>query len=247
MLGRFLTIEYAILATIIAFASYVVMAILAKLITFKIGEANKHSYANSIYKHMNLVVFTYLTLLEVLVMVAIWAGYLPCLILVILACLLIALKYRYGKKVGSYLGILNVVKNNKCDLDDYVEIDGTIGKITKFDNYHLELLEQDGTYAYISGSNVDNIINYSRNVLDVKMEIGISNQKDINEVIKLLEKELPAITQDYPVILEGPNIDGVSHINPDSYTLVLSTKLKYENIEPMRKVINAKVASIIGK
>lgn len=247
MIGRFLTIEYAIIASAVSFVCYIIAMSISKIVTYKIGEANKHSYANNIYKHMNLIISTYLTLFVLLALITIWAGFLVTIVLSMFVISLIIIKYQYGKKAKDFLGILNVIKNNKCDVGEYVQINDAKGKVIKFSNYHLELLDLDGTYLYISGNKIDNIINNSRNVFDVKMEINISIDKNINDVTKILEKELPAITQDYPIILEGPNIDGVSHVDTNYYTLVLSTKLKYEDIDKMKKVINARVVGIIGK
>ena len=59
--------------------------------------------------------------------------------------------------------------------------------------------------------------------------------------------KLPSLINDYPMILEGPNIDGASHVDVDYYTLSLSTKVKYEDIDKVKDAINAKVASLIGK
>ena len=155
--------------------------------------------------------------------------------------------YIYSKKSKDYLGILNIVKNNKCDVGDYISIDGINGKVVNFNMYYLELLDLNGAYAYVSGNKINNIINNSRNVFNVKVEVNISNKNNIDDVIKLLEKELPSLINDYPMILEGPNIDGASHVDVDYYTLSLSTKVKYEDIDKVKDAINAKVASLIGK
>ena len=247
MFGRFMIIEYATLASIISGCAYVISICITSFTTYKLGKNNNHSYANKIYKHMNYVISSYITLLLIIALVIIWAGYALSLLISIFAISFICLRYIYSKKSKDYLGILNIVKNNKCDVGDYISIDGINGKVVNFNMYYLELLDLNGAYAYVSGNKINNIINNSRNVFNVKVEVNISNKNNIDDVIKLLEKELPSLINDYPMILEGPNIDGASHVDVDYYTLSLSTKVKYEDIDKVKDAINAKVASLIGK
>lgn len=247
MFGRFLIPEYAVLATIIIVSSHLIAICISRLITYRIGKDNSHSYAYFTYKHLNRAITTYITLIEVLLLITIWAGYLASIILTFLASLLIVLRYVYGRKAKEFLGILNIVRFNKCDIGDYISGDNFSGKVVKFYNYYLELEDLNGAYFYVSGEKIKTLVNNSRNVFDVKIEIEIPNTKQLGEVTKVLEKELPSLIQDYPIILEGPNIDGVGHISESSYTLILSTKVKYEDIDRVTKAINAKVVMVLGK
>ncbi|MBO7086087.1 MAG: hypothetical protein J6W25_03125, partial [Bacilli bacterium] len=102
-------------------------------------------------------------------------------------------------------------------------------------------------YTYLRGSNINNFVNNSKNVYDVKINICVSSDKKIDNVKEILEKELPSLINDYPLILEGPNFDGVGKIEKDAYTIILSTKVKYEDIDKAKAVIQTKVMEVLGK
>ncbi|MBO4623618.1 MAG: mechanosensitive ion channel [Bacilli bacterium] len=247
MIGLLLPIKYAIIVSVVLLLTYFSVVGLVGLVTYRISKENNHSLSRDVYKHWHYIICTYVTMFLILVEVAIWLGILPTGIISLFFIVSIIIRYSFIRKTRDFHSIYWIVKNNKCEVNDYISVDNYSGKIIKMNIYQIELLDLTGNYTFLRGASIDNIINNSKNVYDIKINVVISNDKLIDKVKELLEKELPSLVKDYPIILEGPNFDGVADINKDSYTIILSTKVKYEDIDKAKAVIQTKVMEVLSK
>lgn len=247
MLGRFISLQNAFIASGIALGIYIIALCIIGLITRKLGKANNHSFAIKTYNHIYYIITTYLTMILIVVLSVVWAGIAIGIFEFVFFLVIILIKYAYVRTTKDFYAIYDIVKNNKCDVNDYIRADGESGKITGFNLYHLELMNADGSIAYIEASDINKIINYSKNIVNIQLQINVSINNDSTKLIKLLEQELPLIVKDYPFILEGPNIDGIGNINSTSYDILLSTKVEYENISKAKDAIQTKALELIGK
>ena len=247
MIGKLFKTEYCVLISIILLLTYFLIIGLVRFITYKVSEDNDHSLSKKAYKHLYFIISTYVTMFLCLVMVSIWLGLLTGGILSLFFTSAVFIQYAFIKKTKDFYRIYEIVKNHECDENDYIEADIYKGKIVSFNLYHLELLDNCGNYTYLKGSSINNLINNSKNVYDVKINVVINNIIKVDNIKELFEKELPSLVKDYPMILEGPNFDGVGKINIDSYTVILSTKVKYEDIDKVKAVIQTKVTEVLKK
>ena len=247
MIGQLFKTEYCILISIILLLTYFLIVGLVRFITYKVSEDNNHTLSKKAYKHLYFIISTYVTMFLSLVLVSIWAGLVTSGILSLFFISIVFIQYAFIKKTKDFYRIYEIVRNNECDINDYIEVDDYNGKIVSLNLNYLELLDNCGNYTYLRGSSITNLVNNSKNVYDVKINVCINKDIKVNDIKELLEKELPSLVKDYPLILEGPNFDGVAEINKDSYTIILSTKVKYEDIDKAKAVIQTKVMEVLGK
>ena len=247
MIGKLFKTEYCVLISIILLLTYFAIIGLVRFITYKISEDNNHTLSKKVYKHLYFIISTYVTMFLALTIVSIWAGLLTSGILSLFFISAIFIQYAFIKKTKDFYRIYEIIKNHECDIHDYIEVDNYKGKIIAFNLYHLELLDNSGNYTYLRGSSITNLVNNSKNVYDVKINVCINNDIKVKDIKELLEKELPSLAKDYPLILEGPNFDGIGAINKDSYTIILSTKTKFEDIDKAKVVIQTKVMEVLSK
>ena len=247
MIGKLLQTEYCVLVSVILLLTYFLVIGIIRFVTYKISESNAHSLSKATYKHFYYIICTYVTMFLFLSLISLWLGMIAGAIITLFFIATMFIRYAFIKKTKDFYGIYEIVKNNKCDVNDYISVDNYKGKIVNITLYHLELLDMCGNYTYLRGSNIINFVNNSKNVYDVKINICVSSDKKIDNVKEILEKELPSLINDYPLILEGPNFDGVGKIEKDAYTIILSTKVKYEDIDKAKAVIQTKVMEVLGK
>ena len=247
MIGQLFKTEYCVLISIILLLTYFLIVGLVRFITYKVSEDNNHTLSKKAYKHLYFIISTYVTMFLCLVMVSIWLGLITGGILSLFFISSVFIQYAFIKKNKDFYRIYEIVKNYECDVNDYIEVDNYKGKIVSFNLYHLELLDNSGNYTYLKGSSITNLINNSKNVYDVKINVMIDGDKKVDDIKELFEKELPSLVKDYPIILEGPNFDGVGEIDKDSYSIILSTKVKYEDIDKAKAVIQTKVMEVLCK
>ena len=207
----------------------------------------KHSFAKAAYKQIYNIGCTYVILLSILALISVWAGFLVTIIVGVLFVVLIILKLACFNSEKEFYGIYDLVKNQKCDVGDYIEVSNAYGKIDSFHLTYLELIDNDGYTKMVKGSELNNLVNNSRNVIDIKVISHVSINKKYDEIRSLLEKELPLIIEDYPMILEGPSVMGVANINLSEYELIISAKTKYEDIEKVKSAIQTRIVELIGK
>ena len=247
MIGKLFKTEYCVLISIILLLTYFAIVGLVRFITYKISEDNNHTLSKKAYKHLYFIISTYVTMFLTLTIVSIWVGLLTSGILSLFLISSVFIQYAFIKKTKDFYRIYEIIKNHECDIHDYIEVDNYKGKIIAFNLYHLELLDNSGNYTYLRGSSITNLVNNSKNVYDVKINVCINNDIKVKDIKELLEKELPSLAKDYPLILEGPNFDGIGAINKDSYTIILSTKTKFEDIDKAKAVIQTKVMEVLSK
>lgn len=247
MFLRFLTIDQSLIISASIIGVYILVESISAICTYKLGKSGTHSFSKKAYHHLQNRMETYFVILTIISLFVVWLGYMAAIIIASLFFVLVIVKHVSHNDTKDFSVIFDIVKNNKCDVGDYIKVGNLSGKVVKFNYRGIEAQNASGEYIYFAGSKIDNLINNSKSIFDVNIDIVIPIEKDVEKLKALLEKGLPLLINDYPMILEGPNFDGISYIDASTYSLSLSTKLKYEDIDKVSKAIKMEVLKLIGK
>ena len=131
---------------------------------------------------------------------------------------IVALAVSFGaqKLIADFISGLGIVFENYYDVDDVVEIDGFKGRVEEISLRSTKIINAKNEVKIINNGSIDKVINFSKNPSIGVVDIGIAYEEDINKVIKVLEENLESIRDNYPQIIEGPNVVGVTSLE-DSY------------------------------
>ena len=139
---------------------------------------------------------------------------------------IVALAVSFGaqKLIADFISGLCIVFENYYDVDDVVEIDGFKGKVEEISLRSTRIINYKNEVKIINNGSIDKVINYSKNPSIGIVNIAISYSEDINRVIKVLEENLEIVRDNYPQIIEGPNVVGVTSLNDSSINIRINVK-----------------------
>lgn len=121
-----------------------------------------------------------------------------------------------------------IVIDNQFDVDEVVEINGFKGKVLEIRLRTTKLINNYGEIKSIRNGCITSVSNFSRTFSLAVVEISVSYDCDLNNVITLLDERLPLLKENYPQIIEGPIVSGIEKLNKDSITLKINAKTNCE-------------------
>ena len=130
------------------------------------------------------------------------------------------------------------------DLGDIIEINGFKGKVVNITLTKTTIQSLSGEIKTISSSRIKEVTNFSKAYSNVVVEIPVSYNEEIDEIINLLEEKLPSLKEEYSQILEGPIINGVEDVDAAKVILRISAKTTPENNLPVARGIRKAIIDI---
>ena len=123
---------------------------------------------------------------------------------------------------------MTIVFENFFDIDDVVEIKGFKGRVMEIGLRATKLVNFKGEVKIFSNGDITEVTNFSRNPSLGIVEVEISQDQNIDEVINLLSEKLPLIREAFPQIIEGPNVLGVIRLSSRGFTIRITVKTMSE-------------------
>ncbi|SET92579.1 small conductance mechanosensitive channel [Salinibacillus kushneri] len=122
-----------------------------------------------------------------------------------------------------------ILLEKQIDVDDYVSLGGESGIVEEVGLRTTQMRGFDGTLHFIPNRNISNVNNHSRGNMRALVDIGISYDENIDEVVKVLQDVCDQFAAKDERVKEGPDVVGVQSFG--SSDVVLRIIAQTENME----------------
>ena len=102
----------------------------------------------------------------------------------------------------------------------------------------------DGNIKIYNNSEISGILNMTKETSVAAIIIGIEYSQDINYVEQVLYRELPALADKNPAILEGPTYNGITELGESSVNLRITARTSEQDVWGVRMYLNREVLQI---
>lgn len=231
-----------IISTAVVILVALLLVFIARVITKKFIKKNqgKRKHAVTMAKLILSVLKYTVYILMVIILLGVWGIDVTPLLA---GAGIVALGISLGaqKIIGDLVSGLFIVFENSYDVDDVVEINGFKGTVQEISLRTTRIINWKNEVRIISNGNITDITNYSKNPSVGSVDIGIAYRENIDEVFALLEEKLPALKEQFPQIIEGPNVIGVSNLGASSVDIkinvITSTEQHYSVERGIKKFV----------
>lgn len=151
------------------------------------------------------------------------------------------------KLINDFISGVFIIFEHHFDIGDTVQIDGFTGTIIDIGLKTTKVKSWKGEVKIVSNGNIDTLINYSVNDMVAVVEFGIAYKENVDEVISLLNKELPIYFKDSTVIVEEPKIVGVVGLNESEVTLRATCITKTGEQHGMERELRKTIKEVLDK
>lgn len=125
----------------------------------------------------------------------------------------------------DFLNGLFIVAEDQYNVGDWISIDSYSGTVEDFTLRVTRLRALDGRQIIIPNSSIAQVVNYTKSWAVSNVELGISYDAKVTDVVRMLESCCDELMSIYPgVILERPNIQSIVDFRPDDVLLRILTK-----------------------
>ena len=218
-----------LISTAVVIVVCLLLVLIAKIITKKFINKNqgKRKHAITMAKLILSVIKYVVYIWMVVMLLGVWGIDVTPLLA---GAGIVALGISLGaqKIIGDLVSGLFIVFENSFDVDDVVEINGFKGTVQEISLRTTRIVNWKNEVRIISNGNITDITNFSKAPSIGSVDISIAYHEKIDKVIKLLEEKLPLLKEQFPQIIEGPNVVGVSNLGASSVDIKINVKTNTE-------------------
>ncbi|RPF56158.1 mechanosensitive ion channel family protein [Aquisalibacillus elongatus] len=132
-----------------------------------------------------------------------------------------------------------ILIEKQIDVDDYVTAGGENGIVEELGLRTTQIRGFDGTLHFVPNRNIQNVNNHTRGNMRALVDIGISYDENIDEVIDVLQKACDPFKDDERV-KEGPDVVGVQSFGSSDVVLrIIAQTEKMEQFGVEREIRKA--------
>ena len=103
-----------------------------------------------------------------------------------------------------------ILFEDQYSVDDYVKISGLSGVVTDIGLRVTKLKDFSGEVHIIPNGSVDKVTNLSVGQMRAMVDMPVAYEEDLTKVFSVLEQTMEKVKGDFPEIVEGPTVLGVS-------------------------------------
>jgi small conductance mechanosensitive channel len=112
-----------------------------------------------------------------------------------------------------------ILFEDQFSVGDYIETAGVSGIVEGIDLRITKIKNFDGDLHIVPNGNIKQVTNYTVADTRVLVDVGISYEEDVSEVINILKDYCLELAQDMKGINEGPQVLGVENLGDSSVVL----------------------------
>lgn len=149
------------------------------------------------------------------------------------------------KFINDLISGFFIIFEQHFNVGDKIEVQGFKGEVIDIGLKTTKIKNWKGEIKILSNGEISNLINYSRDDSIAIVEFGIAYRENIQEVIDLLNSELPKIKTLYPQIIEAPKVSGVIDLANSSVNLRIIAKTLNEQHYDVERGIRLRIKEIL--
>ena len=153
---------------------------------------------------------------------------------------IVSLAISLGSKdlVNDIVAGVMMIFENDFQVGDIVEISGNRGLVQEIGVRSTKLFVKGNNIKYINNRDVKNVLNLTRLNSCITTELTIPSSQSLDDVISMLEEELPKIGAKESRIKEGPTYYGVTKFNGNSSTIAIVTECRESDYYVVESYLN---------
>ena len=131
-----------------------------------------------------------------------------------------------------------IVFEGEFEVGDIVVIDEWRGTVAEIGIRTTKIIDYGGNIKIVNNSQIQTIINQTKELSMAKAEISIEYGKSIPEVEQVIMNNLDNIKSKIPEIVEGPYYKGVNALSASSVDLLFLAQCKEEDLYSVQRALN---------
>jgi moderate conductance mechanosensitive channel len=219
---------------------------ISKISLFRLGRKPSNNQRRKItIAKISLSVVKYLiVIITFLVVLSIW-GVNVAPALAGLGILGLVVGLGASKFINDLISGFFIIFEHHFDVGDWVEIGGFMGEVVDIGLKTTKVKNFKGELRIFNNGSIDPVSNFSRFESLAIVEFGIAYKEDIAKSIEILSKELPAMQNEHPNMLEGPRILGVTELANSSVNLRAVCKVKSMTQWAIERAMRQRIKEIL--
>lgn len=149
--------------------------------------------------------------------------------------------------INDLLNGFVIIFENHYDVGDVIEIDGFKGTVLEVSLKSTKIINWLNEVKIISNGNIKSVVNFSKEPTVSYVNVRVSYEEDANKVINLLEEKLVNIKDEFPQVIEGPNVIGVDELSSDGMVITITLKTIANEQYSVKRAINKYVKEILDE
>ncbi|HHX79135.1 MAG TPA: mechanosensitive ion channel family protein [Acholeplasmataceae bacterium] len=149
--------------------------------------------------------------------------------------------------VKDLIGGISMVFDDQFDVGDVVDIKGFKGRVIEVGIRSTRVINWKGDVSVFSNGTIQQSINYSKNPSTAVVEVGVAYEETISEVIALLDDRLRNMKDEFPQIIEGPNVMGVISLGASGVIIRITSKTLPEEHYAVERAITKFVKEVFDE
>lgn len=143
--------------------------------------------------------------------------------------------------VADILAGIFIVFEGDFQVGDIVIIDGWRGEVVSIGVRTTKLIDWGGNIKVISNSEIKTLVNQTQELSVAVTYVAISYSERIEHVEAIIAKNLEAIKEKIPLIVEGPFYKGVDELGESSVNLMFVAKCREGDLYQVKRDLNREI------
>lgn len=147
--------------------------------------------------------------------------------------------------VKDFISGFFIVFEHQFDVGDIVEINGWKGEVVDIGLKSSKVKNWKQDIKIINNGNITELINYTLTPSTAIIEFGIGYKEDIQKTIDLLNAELPTFRLKFPVVLEDPQVLGVTELADSSVIIRVIVRTEIEKHYGIERAFRQRIKELL--
>lgn len=149
--------------------------------------------------------------------------------------------------IKDFISGFFIIFEHHFDVGDIIEVNGFKGEVIDIGLKTTRIKNWKQDIKIIGNGSISELMNYSISDSIAVVKFGIAYKEDAQKVIDILRAELPKYREQYPDIIEDPNVLGVTDLADSSVNMTVIVKTHTEKQYAVERGIRKSIKEILDK
>ncbi len=211
-----------------------------------IKESPNQRRKKTIAKIMMSVAKYIIVIITLLVVLSIWGLNVgPALTGLGIAGLVIGLGAQ--KFINDLISGFFIIFEHHFDVGDWIEVQGFMGEVIDIGLKTTKVRDFKGEIKIFNNGSIDPVSNFSVSESLAIADFSIAYKEDVKKTIELLTKELPAMKQEIPELLEAPRVLGVQSLADSGVNLRVVAQVQSMTQYGVQRQLRQRIKEILDR
>lgn len=234
----------SVITVFVAFFIVKIVKMIIRRASLKEGPMKKRM--STILKIVSSIVRYTVSIVAILIILALWGvNVMPAL--AGLGILGIIIGMGTQSLIKDFISGFFIVFEHHFDVGDIVEINGWKGEVIDIGLKSTKVRNWKQDIKIFANGSIENAINYTLSPSTAIIDFGIAYKEDIQKTIDVLREQLPKFRENFPEIIEEPNVLGVIELADSSVNLRVIIKTETEKQYAVERAFRQRIKEILDE